>query len=433
MTTSRRFGIFARALCGRLRAEAGIGLVEAVIAMSLFLVAGTALADVLSSSATSHGFTMDQTLGQQAADAQIENVRALPYDSVGTTGGNPPGSVAPTEPVSAVGVTGIAATITTSIHFVGDGVPDGYNSTTNYKQVVVSVTRDIDGRNLATESTYIAPPTRAPYGGISQVAIGVIVTDIGDNEPVPGVAIALQTGPSAPRSDTTDTNGGVLFAGMTANPATGPTAYYNVVPTLPAGYVEMAGDVKQAQLGPGQITNLSIRVYQPATIYVHLTSGGSNYTGNATVTVTPKSGTPQNYSVGGDPGGSYSITGINPNAEYTVTASNAGGPDLQGGRPVRPEQLPHRPHLVVRARSDRPDRDALGDGCERQHSDRRCLDHGYRRPERHPRHRDDRRDRRSELPVRPRREPRRTRSRGPTGPRPSSRPASPSQPTSRPR
>jgi hypothetical protein len=300
--------------------EAGIGLVEAVIAMSLFLVVGTAMADVLSSSETSHGFTVDQTLGQEAADAQIEDVRALPYDSVGTTSGNPPGSVVASQTAAAVGVTGLDATVTTSIHFVGDGIPDGYNSTTNYKQVVVTVTRNTDDKSLATEATYIAPPTRAPYGGISQVALGVIVTDVGDNQPVPGVPVALTTGPSAPRSDTTDTNGGVLFAGMTANTTSGTTQYYNVVPTLPPGYVEMSGDVKQAHLGPGQITDLSIRVYQPATIYVHLTNGGSDYTGNATVTVTPKSGTPQNYSVGGDPGGAYSIPNVTPNAEYTVVA-----------------------------------------------------------------------------------------------------------------
>ncbi len=312
-----------RASGARLRGEAGFGLVEAVIAMTLFLVVGTAMADVLSSSATSHGFTMDQTLGQEAADAQIEDVRALPYDSVGTTSGNPPGSVAPTQSATAVGITGLAATVTTSIHFVGDGIPDGYNSTTNYKQVVVSVTRTSDGRNLATESTYIAPPTRAPYGGISQVALGVIATDIGDNQPVPGVPIALQTGPSAPRSDTTDTNGGVLFAGMAANPTSGSTMYYNVVPTIPPGYLEMLGDNKQAHLLPGQITNLSIRLYQPATIYVNLTSSGATYTGPATITVTPASGTPQTYPVSGS--GAYSITNLLPNSTYTVTASNSAG------------------------------------------------------------------------------------------------------------
>ena len=259
--------------------------------MTLFLVVGTAMADVLSSSATSHGFTMDQTLGQQAADAQIEDVRALPYDSVGTTGGNPPGNVAPTESAAAVGITGLAATVTTSIHFVGDGIPDGYNSTTNYKQVVVTVTRTSDGRNLATESTYIAPPARAPYGGINEVALGVSVTDVGDNQPVPGVPIALQKGPSSPRSDTTDTNGGVLFAGMTANQSSDPpTAYYSVAPSIPPGYDEMSDDITQAQLLPGQIKNLvDPRLPAPATINLALTSGaGVADTGSATVTGSPR-------------------------------------------------------------------------------------------------------------------------------------------------
>ena len=370
-TPSRRFGaaLRLRPPAGDLRAEAGIGLVEAVIAMSLFLVAGTALADVLSSSATSHGFTMDQTLGQQAADAQIENVRALPYDSVGTTGGNPPGSVAPTQPASAVGVTGLAATVTTSIHFVGDGVPDGYNITTNYKQVVVSVTRNLDGRNLATESTYIAPPTRAPYGGINQVALGVIVTDVGDNQPVAGRADRPPDGPERTPERHHRHERRRALRGHDGEPDERPDRVLQRRADAPAGYVEMAGDVKQAQLGPGQITNLSIRVYQPATIYVHLTSGGSNYTGNATVTVTPQSGHARRTTRSAETRAARTRSRASTRtAEYTVTASTAGGLISKAVDQYGPERLPDRPDLVVRARSRRTDRDALGDRRERHHA-----------------------------------------------------------------
>ena len=121
--TGPRLGRFV----GVLRGEAGIGLVEAVIAMALFLIASTALTDVLSSSVNSHGFTFGQTLAQEAADAQIEFVRALPYDSVGTVSGNPPGSVVASESATALGITGLNATVATSIHYVGDGIPGGYN------------------------------------------------------------------------------------------------------------------------------------------------------------------------------------------------------------------------------------------------------------------------------------------------------------------
>ena len=226
------------------------------------------------------------------------------------------------ESAAAVGVTGLPATVTTSIHYVGDGIPGGYNQLTNYKQIVVTVTRNSDSRQLASESTYIAPPARAPYGGINEVALGVSVTDIGDNEPVPGVGIALGGGPSAPESDTTDSNGSVLFAGMTANTTSGPQEYYTVTPTLPTGYVEMSGDVTQASLNPGQLTNLALRVYQPATIIVNLTSGGSPYTGSATVTVTPPSGSPQSFTV---TGGSGSIGSLIPNGQYAVSASTTSG------------------------------------------------------------------------------------------------------------
>ena len=320
-------------LVGVLRGEAGIGLIEAVIAMALFLIASTALTDVLSSSVNSHGFTFGQTLAQEAADAQIELVRALPYDSVGTVSGNPPGSVVASESATALGITGLNATVATSIHYVGDGIPGGYNDLTNYKQIVVTVTRNSDSRELASESTYMAPPARAPYGGINEVALGVTVTDIGDNLPLSGVGIALGGGPSAPRSDTTDSNGSVLFAGMTANTTSGPQQYYTVAATPPPGYAEVLtgpnvsaadADVTQASLNPGQVTTLHLRVYQPATIIVNLTSGGSTYTGSATVKLTPPStygASPTSYVV---TGGAATIANLIP-GQYSLTASTTSG------------------------------------------------------------------------------------------------------------
>ena len=187
-----------RGVLAALRVESGLGLVEAVIAMTIFIIASTALSDVLTSSVNAHGFALQQTLAQEAADAQIENIRALPYDSVGTSGGNPPGSIAVTQSTASVGVTGLAGTISTDVNYVGDGVPGGYNQLTNYKQVIVKVTRNSDSRQLAAEMTYIAPPARAPYGGINQVALGVNVLDVGTGlGPLTNVPIALQTGPSA--------------------------------------------------------------------------------------------------------------------------------------------------------------------------------------------------------------------------------------------
>ncbi len=170
-----------------LRSETAMGMVETVIALSLFLAVATALGGVLTSSVDAHGFAHQQSLAQEAADAQIEKVRALPYDKVGTVSGNPPGAVVASQSAASLGFPGLAATVTTSIHYVGDGVPGSYNQLTNYKQVQVTVTRNSDSRQLAGEATYVAPPTRAPFGGINQVAVGVSVIDIGDNSKVSGV------------------------------------------------------------------------------------------------------------------------------------------------------------------------------------------------------------------------------------------------------
>ena len=422
---------------GRLRGEAGFGLVEAVIAMSLFLVVGTAMADVLSSSATSHGFTVDQTLGQEAADAQIEDVRALPYDSVGTTGGNPPRQrrARPSRPPRS-GSRGLAATVTTSIHFVGDGIPDGYNSTTNYKQVVVTVTRNLDGRNLATESTYIAPPTRAPYGGISQVALGVIVTDVGDNQPVPDVPIALTTGPSAPRSDTTDTNGGVLFAGMTANPTSGPT---HVLQRRPDASARLRRDARRHQAGaararadhepldPRLPAGDDLRAPDERRQQLHRERDGHRHPGvRAPRRTTPSAETPA--------GRTRSRT-CSP-TRYTVHGSRRARPRDAGliSKAVDqrvPNDYPNDLTSSFALDLAAPTGTHVGDGAERDTPIAGVGSHGDRRSERSDPDRHDRRDRRRELPVDPGRNGALHGHRAPTAPRPSSRPASRSRRTSR--
>ena len=113
--------------------------------------------------------------------------------------------------------------------YVGDGVPGGYDQLTNYKQVTVTVLRTTDSLQLAQDVTYVAPPTKADG---SLAAIDVSVLDVGDNDPVSGIPIALQTGPSAPESDTTGQSGSVTFAGLTFNPTTGSQDVYNIVPDV---------------------------------------------------------------------------------------------------------------------------------------------------------------------------------------------------------
>jgi type II secretory pathway pseudopilin PulG len=326
----RRFGRTAALRGSRYRNEAGISLIEAVLAMVLFLIVATALATTLTSSISSHGLAREKTIAEQTAMEKIESIRRLPYDQVGIQSGNPPGTVLAVETID---VNGLKATLRVQISYVNnDPTPLSYATGANYKRVTVTVTRDRDSKELAREVTYVAPTARAPFGGINFGIINTQVVDFALNTPMPDIAVTLGTGPSATRTDTTDTTGTVTFAALTPNPISGPQAYYDLTIGVPSGYEILPEDVPpgasaHVQLGPGQTFNTALRIYQPATIVVDVDrNDGSPYTGGASVAVTSVRGS-QTFSYAGSP---LTVTSINgepvvPGLEYTVSATSTGG------------------------------------------------------------------------------------------------------------
>jgi prepilin-type N-terminal cleavage/methylation domain-containing protein len=210
--------------------DRGMTLVELVVAMILLAVVTTPLTGILTASVKAHADAQRRTAAEEAATQQLEAVRALPYAAVGVTNGNPPGSLAGSKIVRGKGLHG---TLATKVSFVGDPTRTGFVTGADYKKVTVTVTDD-GGERLAQASTYVAPSSRGAYGGITSALVRVQVVDYALNTPVADAPVALSTGPSAPRNDLTDASGTVVFAGLTANPTGGPTAYYDVAAT-PAG------------------------------------------------------------------------------------------------------------------------------------------------------------------------------------------------------
>ena len=143
------------------------------MATAIFLVVGTSTVGLITSSIDAHSVSHMSSLAQEAAQTQIEKVRALPYANVGTTNGNPTGTVTATQAASALGFANFNATVNTAIKYVADGVPSAYNQLTNYKQITVTVVANTNSRQLAQDVTYIAPPTQADQGNISQASIKV--------------------------------------------------------------------------------------------------------------------------------------------------------------------------------------------------------------------------------------------------------------------
>ncbi len=306
----------------RLRAERGFTLIELVFAMTIFIGVAMALAGVLVSSIAAHTVSRERTLAEQIAADQVESIRRLPYDNVGVVSGNPPGTVAPSKTLTQNGLT---ATVSTQISYVNDPTPTSYATGANYKKVIVTVTRARDGKQLTRVVTNIAPPARAPYGGINNAIVNAQVVDYALLTPVPGASVTIANGPSPSRTDVTDSTGTVSFAALMPNPLTGPTAYYDLAVNL-AGYDTLDTHLPPApeshiQLSPSQTVNTAIKIYKPATIYANIEYGGVPYTGPVTLAVTSaRTGATSTFSV---TGGSTTITALGgvsvvPGVNYTL-------------------------------------------------------------------------------------------------------------------
>jgi hypothetical protein len=272
--------------------------------MMLFAFIAVALVGLLSSSIVANDLSRQKTVGQQLAQDQVEDIRRLDYDDVGTVGGNPSGVVAATRTTS---FRGYDVTITTSIQYVNDPTPTSYATYANYKKVTVTVTSNRNGRVLASVVTYVAPPSRAPFGGLNNAIVNVTVKDLQTQQLIGAAAVNLSTGPSAPLSDSTDvTTGLVTFAGLTPNPTSGGQAYYDIAVSK-SGYETYVDFISPAapahvQLAPSQTLDTEILLYRPVTITVNvLGTSGTPYTaGPATVKLSSeRSGTTQTYTATG--------------------------------------------------------------------------------------------------------------------------------------
>jgi type II secretory pathway pseudopilin PulG len=316
----------------RFSAQPGFTLVETVIALSFFAIVATALAALLTSSIAAHDIAKERTLAEQAAQNKIEGIRQLNYADVGIPNGNPPGTISTPDNVN---LDGFVGTVKTKVTYVSDPAPTSYASAANYKKVVVTVYRDRDNAKITQEVTYVTPPGHAQFGGINQAIIDAQVVDMGNNTAVQDATVSLSTGPSAPRSDTTDVTGRVEFPDLTANPTGGSLAYYDIG-VAATGFQTLPDDVSPAgaahvQLAPGQDFNTVIRVFRPCSIVVNIkNSNGTPYTGSSIVHVgSPRKG--QSFNVTGSTKTITTLGGesIVPGLQYTVgvvTAANLFSP-----------------------------------------------------------------------------------------------------------
>ena len=292
------------------------------MALVLLGLAMAAISGLLLAGIVGVQFSRQRTLAEQVAGGQIEAIRQMDYTKVGTTNGDPGGTLPAT---SAISLPGLKGTQTIQVVWMDDPVPTAYRTYADYKRVTVTIRRNSDSLVLSQQSTYVGPASVSAYGGAAAAIVKAQVLDIGNNQPVASVPVSLANGPSPGSSATTDANGTVIFPALTPNPTSGGQQYYDLAITPPSGYTALSDDVSPSaaahvQLSVGQTFNTVLRIYQPATVTVSVTVAGSTYTGAGTVTLTSSRPTLSASLAGG----AAHFTGVVPGIQYTANATIGG-------------------------------------------------------------------------------------------------------------
>jgi prepilin-type N-terminal cleavage/methylation domain-containing protein len=237
-------------LLRRLRAEGGFTLIELLIATVILLIASAPITSVLLTGSHIAAADLERSGAEKLAASKIQLIQAMPYDNIGFVGGNPSGTLTTTETTpplfTPTTLNGHSISISYDFSYVND---HGAKTTTyaDYKQATVTITDTGTNTTLATMTANIAALNGDLDGGSEFVDIRRNVVDMATGTPaLSGVTLNLATGPSAPRSDTTNSAGSVIFPELTAN--TGNTNFYNVTASL-AGYSTYPGDLPYTGTG----------------------------------------------------------------------------------------------------------------------------------------------------------------------------------------
>ncbi len=226
---------------------------DVVIGTALTLIIFVGLMGLLRASLLVSGIAKARAGATTIADTQVEYVRALDYDLVGTIGGIPAGVVSAT---SSQALNGITYTTRTLVVYVDDakdglGIGDTNGITTDYKQIKVEVTYAVRlvPHTVSVISNY-APPglETTTNGGTLSIAV-VVATGV----PLSGATVSIVNNSTVPAVSFTtfsDATGFVQLPGA-------PTSTEYQITVSKNGYssaVTYARDVTNQNPTPGYLT-----------------------------------------------------------------------------------------------------------------------------------------------------------------------------------
>jgi hypothetical protein len=150
-------------------ADKGFGLVDVIVGIALLLIMFLALFGVMRASLMLSALAKAKASAVELASTQMEYLRGLSYDALGTVGGIPAGLVPQT---STTTIDGIPYTVRTFIQYMDDpadgtGAQDTNVVTTDYKTGKVTVSYSLNGlsKSINIISNFVPPGIESSTGG----------------------------------------------------------------------------------------------------------------------------------------------------------------------------------------------------------------------------------------------------------------------------
>ncbi len=199
-----------------MNAPRGMSLIDVIIGVALILIVFLGLLGLLRASLLISSSSKAKAGATVIATSQMEYIRSLSYDSVGTIGGIPAG---PVEQYATTTMNGIPYGIRTLVQYVddpkdGSGAADTNGITTDYKRVRVATTYQFRGeeRQIVIVSNVVPPSIETTAGG------GTLRVNVVDavGAPVAGASVRIENPSLIPEVDVTtfsDIAGSVILPG----------------------------------------------------------------------------------------------------------------------------------------------------------------------------------------------------------------------------
>lgn len=194
----------------------GVSFIDVIVGSALVLIVFLALFSLLRVSLLVSTIAKARAAATSVAASQMEYVRSLSYDSVGTVGGIPAGVVPQNATTTADGYTFATRTFIEYVDDEKDGVgaSDENGITTDYKRVKVSVTYVLNNkdREVALISNVVPPGLETTTGG-GTLKVAVVGAT---GQAISGASVRIINDSSVPTVDVTtfsNTDGVVFLPG----------------------------------------------------------------------------------------------------------------------------------------------------------------------------------------------------------------------------